>query len=107
MVDTLWASRTGELLHKIDTEDTDIVDEIEMFSLQIANHNVEFNAAGFFPINYALIFSIIGGVTTYIIILIKMATTKAINIYQAMTLTKDSHGMAYQGMWQHSQCPGL
>ncbi|KAJ3647481.1 hypothetical protein Zmor_019358 [Zophobas morio] len=69
--------RTGELIHRIDTEDCDIRDEIEMFSLQIANEEVEFNAAGFFSINYTLIFSIIGGVTTYIIILIQLSNSIA------------------------------
>ncbi|RZC37788.1 gustatory receptor 28b [Asbolus verrucosus] len=69
------ANKSGELIHKIDTEDHDIRDEIEMFSLQIANAQVEFNAAGFFPINYTLVFSIIGGVTTYIIILIQLSAT--------------------------------
>lgn len=29
-----------------------------MFSLQIANEQVEFSAAGFFPINYTLVFSV-------------------------------------------------
>ncbi|XP_008195702.2 putative gustatory receptor 28b [Tribolium castaneum] len=71
------ANKAGELIHKIDTEDHDIRDEIEMFSLQIANEQVEFNAAGFFAINYTLVFSILGGVTTYIIILIQLATSLA------------------------------
>jgi hypothetical protein len=52
------ANKAGELIHKLDTEDHDIRDEIEMFSLQIANEQVEFNAAGFFPINYTLVFSV-------------------------------------------------
>ncbi|KAJ3647886.1 hypothetical protein Zmor_019735 [Zophobas morio] len=69
------ASKSGELIHKIETEEHDLIDEIEMFSLQIANEQVEFNAAGFFPINYTLVFSIIGGVTTYIIILIQLSAT--------------------------------
>ncbi|NP_001138954.1 gustatory receptor candidate 3 [Tribolium castaneum] len=51
-------SKAGELIHQIQTEDHDIIDEIEMFSLQIANEQVEFNAAGFFPINYTLVFSV-------------------------------------------------
>jgi hypothetical protein len=29
-----------------------------MFSLQMANQKVEFSAAGFFPINYTLVFSV-------------------------------------------------
>ncbi|RZB38944.1 7tm 7 domain containing protein, partial [Asbolus verrucosus] len=60
------ANKSAELIHKIETEDHDVRDRIEMFSLQMANEQVEFNAAGFFPINYTLVFSITGGVTTYI-----------------------------------------
>lgn len=37
-----------------------MIDEIEMFSLQIANEEVEFSAAGFFPVNYTLVFSVRG-----------------------------------------------
>ncbi|XP_044265359.1 putative gustatory receptor 28a [Tribolium madens] len=54
------ATKSGELIHKIETESHDVVDEIEMFSLQIANAQVEFSAAGFFPINYTLVFSVCG-----------------------------------------------
>lgn len=52
------AKRSGLLIHQIDTEDFDMRDEIEMFSLQMANENIEFNAAGFFPIDYSLLFSV-------------------------------------------------
>ncbi|RZC39711.1 7tm 7 domain containing protein [Asbolus verrucosus] len=69
------ANKSGELIHKIETEDTDILDEIEMFSLQILNEQTEFSAAGFFPINYTLVFSMIGGITTYIVILLQLAAT--------------------------------
>ncbi|KAJ3637014.1 hypothetical protein MTP99_000509 [Tenebrio molitor] len=67
------ASRAGQLIHKIKTDNHDIIDEIEMFSLQIANARVEFTAADFFAINYALLVSIIGAVLSYIIILIQVA----------------------------------
>ncbi|XP_068895044.1 putative gustatory receptor 28b [Tenebrio molitor] len=73
------AKKSGELIHKIETEDHDTRDEMEMFSLQIANEEVEFNAAGFFPINFTLLFSIIGGVTTYMIILIQLSATLSEN----------------------------
>ncbi|KAJ3637025.1 hypothetical protein MTP99_000513 [Tenebrio molitor] len=69
------ANKSGELIHKINTEDRDMIDAIEMFSLQITNSRVEFTAAGFFPINYTLVFSIIGGVATYIIILIQVSAS--------------------------------
>ncbi|XP_045482799.1 putative gustatory receptor 28b [Harmonia axyridis] len=68
------AKKSGLLIHQIESDDFDIRDEIEMFSLQISNETIEFTAAGFFPIDYSLLFSIIGGVTTYIIILIQLDT---------------------------------
>lgn len=39
-------------------EDPELREEIEIFSLQIANQNAEFSAAGFFPIDYTLLFSV-------------------------------------------------
>lgn len=54
------ADKAGELIHRIETEDHDTIDEIEMFSLQMANEEVEFSAAGFFPVNYTLVFSVRG-----------------------------------------------
>ncbi|KYB28953.1 gustatory receptor for bitter taste 66a-like [Tribolium castaneum] len=69
------AKLSGELIHKIVTDDRDLTDEIEMFSLQVANGDIEFSAAQFFPIDHTLLFSIIGGVTTYIIILIQLSAS--------------------------------
>lgn len=85
------ANSAGRLLHRIDYGDDDVKDQIEMFSLQIANENLHFTAAGFFPVDYTLIFSvseadffsnlsnfsfpqIIGGITTYLIILIQFSS---------------------------------
>lgn len=65
--------KSGILIHQIISHSEDVRDEMEMFSLQLANENVEFSAAGFFTIDYTLIFTIIGGVTTYIIILIQLS----------------------------------
>ncbi|KAI4466614.1 invertebrate gustatory receptor [Holotrichia oblita] len=53
------ANKSGRLLHQIDTDDVDVKDQIEMFSLQIVNEKLEFTAAGFFTINYGLLFSVI------------------------------------------------
>ncbi|KAJ3637026.1 hypothetical protein MTP99_000514 [Tenebrio molitor] len=80
------ANKSGELIHKIDTEDRDMIDAIEMFSLQITNSRVEFSTAGFFPINYTLVFSIIGGVTTYIIILIQVSASLSKTEWNKLTL---------------------
>lgn len=46
-------------LYQIDSTDEYIKDEIELFSIQIANEQVEFCAARFFPINYSLLFSVL------------------------------------------------
>ncbi|XP_022912983.2 putative gustatory receptor 28b [Onthophagus taurus] len=67
------AHKSGRLLHQIDTDDMDVKDQIEMFSLQIVNEKLEYTAAGFFIIDYSLLFSIIGGITTYLIILIQFS----------------------------------
>jgi hypothetical protein len=48
----------GDLIHKVQTEEHDSIEEIQMFSLQIANERVEFSAAKFFPIDHSLIFSV-------------------------------------------------
>ena len=52
------ANTAGRLLHQIDTEDEEVKDQIEMFSLQIVNEKLEYSAAGFFPVNYSLVFSV-------------------------------------------------
>lgn len=49
---------SGRLLHQIEYTDDDVKDQIEMFSLQIVNENLYFNAVGFFPVDYTLIFSV-------------------------------------------------
>lgn len=50
---------SGRLLHQIEYTDDDVKDQIEMFSLQIVNENLNFNAVGFFQVDYTLIFSVI------------------------------------------------
>lgn len=45
-------------MHQIEYNEDDVKDQIEMFSLQIANENLQFSAAGFFPIDYTLVFSV-------------------------------------------------
>lgn len=52
------ANKSGTLIHKIETDDNDVKDQIEMFSLQIAHKRVEFSAGGLFPIDYTLLFSV-------------------------------------------------
>lgn len=57
-MDFFKAYKTGQILHDIEYPDNDLKDQIEMFSFQIAHHPIQFNAAGYFPINYSLLFSV-------------------------------------------------
>ncbi|KAF5307188.1 hypothetical protein FQR65_LT00704 [Abscondita terminalis] len=69
------SNKSGIIIHKIDTDNNTIKDQIAMFSLQIAHKRMEYSAAGLFPINYSLIFSIIGGVTANLVILIQFSAS--------------------------------
>ncbi|CAH1164505.1 unnamed protein product, partial [Phaedon cochleariae] len=73
------ANETGRLLYKIDTDDSALDDEIDIFTMQVANEQTEFNAAGFFPINHKLIFMFFGAVATYIIILMQLSGNNKAN----------------------------
>ncbi|KAJ9599118.1 hypothetical protein L9F63_010386, partial [Diploptera punctata] len=44
---------------------------LQIFSLQLLHQNIEFTVCGFFPINFSFIYSIIGTITTYVVILIQ------------------------------------
>ncbi|KAF5301387.1 hypothetical protein FQA39_LY10785 [Lamprigera yunnana] len=69
------SNKSASIIHKIDTDSNTIKDQIAMFSLQIAQKRMEYNAAGLFAVNYSLIFSIIGGVTANLVILIQFSAT--------------------------------
>ncbi|XP_021942396.1 uncharacterized protein LOC110841299 [Zootermopsis nevadensis] len=66
-------NRTADLVHKVMNvaQDVDVKKELELFSLQLVHRKVEFTACGFFPINFSLLYSIVGAVTTYLVILIQ------------------------------------
>lgn len=42
-----------------------------MFSLQMLHQKVEFTACGFFPVDFSVLYMIIGAVTTYLVFLIQ------------------------------------
>jgi len=66
------ARRTGTVVHKLLLRQSlprDISTELQLFSIQLLSNKVEFSAAGFFPVNLSLAYSMVGAATTYIIIL--------------------------------------
>ena len=68
------AGRTGTVVHKLLLRQTlprDTSTELQLFSIQLLNNKVEFSAAGFFPVNLSLAYSMVGAATTYTIILIQ------------------------------------
>lgn len=55
---------------------------LEIFSIQIIAEDVKFTAADFFTLNKTLIFSITGGICTYLIILIQFTNEYGVcNLY--------------------------
>ncbi|KAJ9600499.1 hypothetical protein L9F63_009269 [Diploptera punctata] len=44
---------------------------MQQFSLQLLHRKVQFTACGFFPLDFTLLYSIVGAVTTYLVILIQ------------------------------------
>ncbi|XP_069698463.1 putative gustatory receptor 28a [Periplaneta americana] len=67
------ANRTAILVHKLlaKIRDSDIREELRLFSLQLLHRKVQFTACGFFPLDFTLLYSIVGAVTTYLVILIQ------------------------------------
>ena len=68
------ARRTGTVVNKLLLRQSlprDTSTELQLFSIQLLNNKVEFSAAGFFPVNLSLAYSMVGAATTYIIILIQ------------------------------------
>lgn len=46
-----------------------------MFSLQMIHQIIDFSACGFFPIDFSVLYMIIGAVTTYLVFLIQFEMT--------------------------------
>jgi len=68
------ARRTGTVVHKLLLRQSllrDTSTELQLFSIQLLSNKVEFSAAGFFPVNLSLAYSMVGAATTYIIILLQ------------------------------------
>ncbi|XP_069677240.1 putative gustatory receptor 28a [Periplaneta americana] len=67
------ANRTAALVHRLlsKTQDLETREELNSFSLQLLHRKVQFTACGFFPLDFTLLYSIVGAVTTYLVILIQ------------------------------------
>ncbi|XP_019877871.2 putative gustatory receptor 28b [Aethina tumida] len=67
------ANSTPVLLHHFRNliNDIELENHIQMYSLQMLHQKIKFTALGFFAIDYTLIYSIIGVVTTYLVIFIQ------------------------------------
>ncbi|XP_048515130.1 uncharacterized protein LOC125501947 [Athalia rosae] len=63
--------RTGQIICEI-METTKLEEEIEEFSIQMIHNPVQFDACGFFDLDYSFIQGVIGSITTYMVILIQM-----------------------------------
>ncbi|XP_037931550.1 gustatory receptor for bitter taste 66a-like [Teleopsis dalmanni] len=70
---SLESKRTGICLHRCAV----VVDKNEMYeivnhlSLKLLNHAVDFSACGFFTLNMRTLYAIIGGISSYLVILIQ------------------------------------
>ncbi|XP_068140324.1 putative gustatory receptor 28a [Drosophila tropicalis] len=73
----LQNSETAVMVHKIlnITDDPELRDRLFRLSLQLSHRRVRFTAAGLFPLDRTLYFTITGAATTYLIILIQFRYT--------------------------------
>ncbi|XP_043487491.1 putative gustatory receptor 28b [Polistes fuscatus] len=73
----LHATNTGDILCELHEPSTSIEfrQEVYNFTLQLVQNPLSFTACGFFDLNNRLIYRVIGGVTTYLVILIQIGGT--------------------------------
>jgi gustatory receptor len=71
------ASKSKDIAHKIqtllleDSQKSDVVEQLKLFSQQMSTDRVVFTAAGFFVIDISVLCAFLTSVTTYIIVLIQ------------------------------------
>ncbi|XP_023311733.1 putative gustatory receptor 28b [Anoplophora glabripennis] len=78
------ANTTPILLHEFRNEldNIEIESHIQMYSLQLLHQKIRVSALGFFYIDYSLIYSVVGAVTTYLVIFIQFdQQTSDIKLY--------------------------
>ncbi|KAL3288539.1 hypothetical protein HHI36_002979 [Cryptolaemus montrouzieri] len=89
------ANATAVILHEMRNDNYDVAleDRVQTYSLQMLHQKIEFSAMGYFVIDYTLSYSIIGAVTTYLVIFIQFdqsqsSGTTATNITNETTVFK-------------------
>jgi gustatory receptor len=68
---TTEAENTAVLVQKlllVQHFDQDTVTELRLFSQQLLQRKMKFTAFGFLSLDYSLLFTILGGVTTYLVV---------------------------------------
>ncbi|KAK9873585.1 hypothetical protein WA026_023141 [Henosepilachna vigintioctopunctata] len=67
------ANTTPSILHEMRNlhYNADLEDNVQSYSLQMLHQKIQFSAMGYFVIDYTLSYSIIGAVTTYLVIFIQ------------------------------------
>ncbi|KAL1463090.1 hypothetical protein WDU94_014879 [Cyamophila willieti] len=67
------ACKARRLAHRLLIEDNlpEIIDDVTLFANRLYSRKVQFTACGFFPLDFTLLYNIIGATTTYWIILIQ------------------------------------
>ncbi|XP_031334548.1 uncharacterized protein LOC116164498 isoform X3 [Photinus pyralis] len=72
---TLQARKTGDLIHNAVTMQEPCNESMylqaSLFSLQLMHSSVQFTACGVFPIDASLLLSILGAITTYLVIVVQ------------------------------------
>nr|XP_050845472.1 uncharacterized protein LOC127061979 [Vespula vulgaris] len=69
----LYAMNTGDILYELYEPSTSrrFRDEIRDFTFQLVQNRLTFTACGFYDLNHTFIYSIIGSIATYLVILIQ------------------------------------
>ncbi|KAJ9593248.1 hypothetical protein L9F63_015194 [Diploptera punctata] len=65
------ANHTAVLVHKLMLINSEVTNELQVFSQQLLHRKLHFSACGFFRLDFTLLYSMVGAVTTYIIILLQ------------------------------------
>ncbi|XP_033607592.1 putative gustatory receptor 28b [Cryptotermes secundus] len=77
------ANRTGVIVHSVLTEMSQSFKkrELKEFSLQLLHRKLQFTACDFFPLDFTLLHSMIGAVTTYLVIVTQLQLSNPNGIF--------------------------
>ncbi|XP_063904965.1 putative gustatory receptor 28b [Zophobas morio] len=75
------ANETPTNLHELRNNyfEMDIETHVQTYSLQMLHQKVQFSVLGFFVVDYTLIYSIVGAVTTYLVIFIQFDQSSSVD----------------------------